>query len=131
LAQIGEVEVGAGMQGLARMSTRITRRRRVLLFGVSVLALTAMAACQRGVMWTPCSPAADGNPFGVDDTYVLHCKDGEWVPIMTVEEYLRLRRGERGFTIAPLPTRPTVPEDPGDPPGLPPELPPPPPPPPG
>jgi hypothetical protein len=107
------------------MKPKTTCRRGALLIGTSVLALAGMTACQRGAMWTPCTPAADGNPFGVDDTYVLHCRDGEWVPVMTVEEYLRLRGGERGFPIAPVPTRPTVPVDPGDPVELPPPPPPP------
>lgn len=107
------------------MNNGIARRRRLVAFGITVLVLAATTACQRGVMWTPCTPAADGNPFGVDDAYVLHCRDGEWVPIMTVEEYLRLRRGDQGVVIAPLPTRPTAPEDPGDPSELPPPPPPP------
>jgi hypothetical protein len=89
------------------MKTKITRRRRVLL-GVLVLASVGVTACQRGVMWTPCATGSDGNPFGMDKTHILHCRDGEWVPVMTIEEYSRLQRGERGFALAPLPKRPTT-----------------------
>jgi len=70
-------------------------------------------------MWEPCSPAADGNPSGTDGSYVLWCRGGSWEPIMTIQEYLALRRGEHP-TIAPLPQRPPAAEVPVTPAGVPP-----------
>jgi hypothetical protein len=78
---------------------------------VPVMALVG-ASCQTGVqMWTGCAIAADGNRTGTDGTYVLECRDGEWVPVMTADEFVRASRGEE-VTIAPVPTRPTDPTAP-------------------
>ena len=77
-----------------------------LLFAVVPLLMVA-SACQVGVsMWTSCSPAADGNPFGTDGEYVLACQGGEWVPIMTIGEYLRIRGGMPTI-IGSLPEQPS------------------------
>lgn len=79
---------------------------------VSVAALVGVivfvgASCQTGVqMWTGCAIAADGNRSGTDGTYVLECRNGEWVPLMTADEFVRASRGEE-VTIAPVPTKPT------------------------
>jgi len=79
--------------------------RRLSLLVVIALAAVGLGACQTGVkMWNPCSPAADGNPGGIEGQYILWCRGGEWQPIVTVQEYLALRRGEHP-TIAPLPQR--------------------------
>jgi len=79
--------------------------RRVVGISIAVVAaLLVSVACQTGVqMWTACAPAADGNPTGTDGTYVLACRDGRWVPLMTVAEFMAKSRGQNP-TIAPLPT---------------------------
>jgi hypothetical protein len=82
-------------------------RRHRILAALLAAAAVVTVSCQTGVtMWASCTPAADGNTTGTDGTYVLVCKDGTWEPIMTVDEYVRMSRGER-VTLAPLPTRPT------------------------
>lgn len=103
------------------------RRRRFLRSAVIITAVTALAtaaACQvNQVMWAPCAPAADNNPFGADSTYVLICRNGRWEPIMTIEEHLRIRRGE-WVIIGPLPPppaqQPPVEQPPANPPPPPP-----------
>lgn len=84
-----------------------------LALAATVLAVLAgLTACQKDVtMWSPCQPAADGNPTGTDGTYVLACRNGTWEPIMTVVEWLAISSGKR-VTIAPLPERPTPPAAP-------------------
>jgi alpha-tubulin suppressor-like RCC1 family protein len=83
---------------------------------VAVAAVAAATACQvNQVMWAPCAPAADGNPFGADATYVLICRNGRWEPIMTIEEHLRIRRGE-WVIIGPLPQPPVENPPPAEPP---------------
>lgn len=82
-------------------------RRNVVVAVVAVLAMVA-AGCQAGVaMWSACSPASNGNPFGTDGAWVLVCRQGRWEPVMTVEEYLRIRRGEH-VQRQPLPEPPTT-----------------------
>ncbi len=86
---------------------RRTVRTATVLVAVAAVGVLA-AACQTGVtMWSACSPARDGNPTGTDGTYVLACRGGRWEPLMTVDEYVRLRQG-RKLRIAPLPTAPTT-----------------------
>jgi alpha-tubulin suppressor-like RCC1 family protein len=106
------------------------RRRRPKVLAAAVTALLTLAAvttaCQTNQqMWAPCAPPADGDPFGADATYVLMCRNGRWEPLMTIQEYLRIRRGE-WVILAPLPQPPA--DDP-PPPAEPPPPPPPPPPP--
>jgi hypothetical protein len=73
------------------------------------MALIVVAAgCRVGtgvVMWGPCTPGTD--PTGTDGRYAMTCQDGEWTPVMTAEEFVRISRGEAGVVIAPLPKRPT------------------------
>lgn len=89
-------------------------RMVALTAGLVAVALLASTACQvNQTMWSPCAASADGNPFGADATHVLFCRDGRWEPIMTIDEYLRIRRGE-WVEIAPLPSPPqNPPSDPG------------------
>lgn len=82
---------------------RWLRRVGVVLAGAAVA--LSLSACQSGTMWRSCTPASDGNPFGQDGTYILMCRNGEWAPIMTVGEYVRLRAGQ-SVTIAPVPHKP-------------------------
>lgn len=84
--------------------------RRVAAVAIVVtVAAVVLTACQTQVsMWAPCARGADGNPWGTDGGYVLACNDGIWQPLMTIDEYLRLSRGEP-VTIAPVPTRPSTP----------------------
>jgi hypothetical protein len=80
--------------------------KRVLGLGVVVvLASIVLASCQTGVtMWGACSTG--GDPTGTDGKYVLVCENGEWTPIMTVQEFIEIARGGHP-TIGPLPTKPT------------------------
>lgn len=83
------------------------RKRFVAVIVPIALALT-LASCQSPVtMWGSCSAAAGGDTTGTDGTYVLNCEGGTWVPLMTVDEFARLARGEK-VSIAPLPKRPTT-----------------------
>ncbi|MEZ5322145.1 MAG: IPT/TIG domain-containing protein [Microthrixaceae bacterium] len=80
-------------------------RKTALLLAPAAMAL---ASCQVPVtMWGSCQNAADGNPTGTDNQYVLVCKDGVWTPIMTVGEFAQLSQGKT-VTIASLPTQPTT-----------------------
>ncbi len=81
--------------------------RRVVAVAIALtVGAVVVTACQTQVsMWAPCTRAADGNPWGTDGGYVLACNEGIWQPLMTVDEYLRLSKGEQ-VTIAPVPTRP-------------------------
>jgi hypothetical protein len=54
---------------------------------VAVLA-SALSACERGEVGGPCAGGA-----GHDSVYLLVCKDGSWVPIMTLAEYVVMRQG--------------------------------------
>jgi alpha-tubulin suppressor-like RCC1 family protein len=87
---------------------------------VAAIAAAATACQVNQVMWAPCAPAADGNPTGADATYVLVCRNGRWEPIMTIQEYLRIRRGE-WVIIGPLPQPPADPPE-ADPPPPPPKV---------
>ena len=87
------------------MGLRPALRGALILFVVVATAAAATACQTNQVMWAPCAPAADGNPFGADATYVLICRNGRWEPIMTIEEHLRIRRGE-WVIIGPLPQPP-------------------------
>lgn len=89
--------------------------RRVVCVLIGLLtAATVVTSCQvQAVMWGPCSPGADGSPWGTDGSYVLACEGGTWKPVMTTDEYLRLSAGQP-VTIAPLPTPPgSTPGGPG------------------
>ncbi len=110
-------------------TTSGTRRALTVAAAIAVSA-AILAGCQLNqVMWAPCAPAADGDPFVADSTYVLFCRDGRWEPIMTIEEHLRIRQGE-WVVIGPLPQPPADNPPPQDPPPQdpPPQQPPPPPP---
>lgn len=52
-----------------------------------------------------------GEPFGLQGegpgAYVLHCDKGEWVPLMTAQEYVDIVQ-KKPVQIAPVPTRPTT-----------------------
>lgn len=88
------------------------RKRSVLLTAPFALVFL-LASCQSPVaMWQACSVAPDGNASGSDATYILRCEGGTWVPVMTIDEFVRLSRGQK-VTIAPLPTRPTTTTIPG------------------
>lgn len=80
------------------------RRRLTIAAAAVVIALTA-GACQNAEMWKRCSPAADGDPFGRDGSYIVVCRNGHWAPVMTVSEYLRIKAGQQ-VRIAPVPHRP-------------------------
>ena len=83
-----------------------TRSRAAVLLAAVTIALTAVA-CRTGgdvVMWGPCTPGND--PTGTDGRYALVCQDGEWIPVMTVDEFVRINGGEQNVVIAPLPKRP-------------------------
>ena len=80
--------------------------RKTLLISAILLAIVA-AGCRSGadvVMWGPCTPGSD--PTGTDGRYAMVCENGEWTPVMTADEFVRISRGERNVVIAPLPTRP-------------------------
>jgi hypothetical protein len=81
-------------------------RRSAAVVAMAVGLMVVASSCQTGVtMWTECAPAADGNVFGTDGTYVLACRLGEWVPVMTTAEYVAIR-ARQPVTLAPLPARP-------------------------
>ncbi len=81
-------------------------KRTIFTLLATLVVATVLSACQTGVtMWSRCSPAAGGNTSGTDGSYVLSCKGGRWTPVMTVEEYSRVSRGE-DVRIAPLPQPP-------------------------
>ena len=83
-------------------------RKHVFISAAVAVMVVAATACQTGVtMWSACTVAADGNRSGTDGQYVLECRDGTWVPVMTVDEFVRASRGEH-LTIGPLPQRPQV-----------------------
>ena len=91
------------------MSPRSSRSRVITVSGLTVLALVA-AGCRTGAditMWGPCTPGND--PTGTDGHYAMVCQSGVWTPIMTVDEFARISRGEPGVVIAPVPTKPAVP----------------------
>ena len=72
----------------------------------SVTMAGVLAGCQTGqTMFAPCT-VKNGDAWGTDGTYVLHCENGTWKPTMTVAEYLKILHGQR-ITIAPLPHRPS------------------------
>ena len=78
--------------------------RKLASIVVPFVFIAALGSCRTGVaMWTDCAGSDDKT--ATDSTYVLVCKDGTWQPVMTVGEFVRIKRGER-VTIAPLPTRP-------------------------
>jgi IPT/TIG domain len=79
-------------------------RRPVLVLVPLVMLL---AACRSGaVMWERCDPS--GDPTGTDGQFTMVCSDGEWIPVMTVHEWIRVHAGEQ-VDIAPLPERPAAP----------------------
>ena len=83
-----------------------TRSRALLLLAVITIALSTVG-CRTGadvVMWGPCTRGSD--PTGTDGRYALVCQDGEWIPVMTVDEFVRMNSGEQNVKIGPLPTRP-------------------------
>ena len=75
------------------------------MFAAALLPLSLVAAsCQTNqTMWAACT--AGNDPWGTDGTYVMLCHNGQWEPIMTVQEYLQIRQGKK-ITIAPVPTKP-------------------------
>jgi hypothetical protein len=79
--------------------------------GVIALAATlglAGASCHVGAeMWTDCSNVSKDDQFGTDLEYVLHCENGMWKPIMTVDEYFKIEL-HQPVVIAPLPVEPTT-----------------------
>jgi hypothetical protein len=80
--------------------------RKLVPLAVALLLAGAGAGCRPNTpMWSPCTPG--GDPTATDGHYVLVCKDGAWQPVMTVDEFVRIRRGEH-VVIGPLPTRPTT-----------------------
>lgn len=75
-----------------------------------VLAFAALltVGCQVGpdvVMWGPCSPGSV--PTGTDGQWAMACEGGVWTPVMTVDEYVAIQRGET-VEIGEVPTRPTT-----------------------
>jgi hypothetical protein len=79
--------------------------RRLVL--VLVPLTMVLAACQNGaVMWGRCDPS--GDPTGTDGQFTMVCSNSEWVPVMTVGEWVRVHAGER-VDVAPLPDRPSAP----------------------
>jgi len=79
--------------------------KKLLLASILPIALFASSCQTNQVMWGPCT--AGNDPWGTDGTYVLACKDGKWVPVMTVQEFVAIKQGKK-VTIAPLPTQPTT-----------------------
>lgn len=80
--------------------------RRAALLAVAVTAVLA-TGCRTGiVMWSACTAGSD--PTGTDGAYAMVCSDGTWVPVMTVDEFVRASRGEPNVKIAQLPERPTT-----------------------
>ena len=86
--------------------TAMSNRARKTVLAASMLALVAVfgASCITGVeAWDACDTSGDRT--GTDGTYVLVCDDGTWVPIMTVEDFVRVKRGEPRED--PVPSAPT------------------------
>ena len=87
----------------------MTMMRKVLAGVIVPFALAVtLSSCQSPVvMWGSCSVAPNGDVTGTDGTYLLDCEHGTWVPVMTLNEFVRSARGEN-VQIAPLPHRPTT-----------------------
>ncbi len=90
-------------QGESLMTS--TRTPALVILAITVIA-SVTAGCRSTpdvVLWGPCTPGND--PTGTDGRWAMVCRNGEWVPVMSAEEFVRISRGEPNVVIGPLPKR--------------------------
>lgn len=90
---------------IGRCARTVAGMKRLKLASIIPVILFASSCQTNQAMWASC--VAGNDPWGTDGKYVLGCKDGEWIPVMTVDEYIAIQQGKK-VTIAPVPTRPTT-----------------------
>lgn len=83
--------------------------KKLLALTVAPIFVAGTGCLVNQTMWGSCDK--NGEPFGLQGegpgAYVLHCEKGEWVPLMTAQEYVDIVQ-KKPVQIAPLPTRPTT-----------------------
>lgn len=83
--------------------------KKLLALTVVPMFVASTGCLVNQTMWGSCDKS--GEKFGLQgegpNAYVLHCDKGEWVPLMTAQEYVDIVQ-KKPVQIKPLPTRPTT-----------------------